>query len=415
MQASLLFGKGHHGKAPDLWSELRRSFTLPDAVNQPEVQRQIHWLVTHPSYLQKVARQSEPYIYHILRTIKERKLPGELALLPMIESSYDPFAYSGSGAQGLWQLMPGTGSHLGIKRGAGYDGRRDIIASTDAALSHLSYLHKFFEGNWILAIAAYDSGEGTVQKAVHHNQRVKQKTDFWSLKLPRETQTYVPRLLAIATIIRHPDYYPVKLPQIAYQPYFEKVELSKQIDFKQAAKLAEVSVADISQLNPGFSQKATTSAGPKKLLLPVESVETFKANYENRPITKEAAATAEVIVAATTQHKIGRGETLGAIAKKYHTTVLALQQANHLKGSQIRQGKILTIPGQDSPSTESKPKNKPVVLAQNSSRYYRVRRGDTLGKIAHRHHISVNKLRQLNHFNRRGFIKPGQKIKVAVG
>jgi len=409
VQASLLFGSHRGGQPPDIWSELRSSFKLPDAVNQPEVQRQIHWLVTHPSYLRKIAEQSEPYIYHIISTIKERHLPGELALLPMIESSYDPYAYSGSGAQGLWQLMPGTGSHLGVKRSIGYDGRRDIIVSTDAALNHLTYLQNFFHGNWILALAAYDSGEGTVQKAVHRNTRNNKAIDFWSLDLPRETQNYVPRLLAIAAIVRHPSQYHVKLPNLLYQPYFEKVELKKQIDFKQAAKLAKVTVADISQLNPGYNKKTTTSTGPKKLLLPVESVPTFKANYENRPIQVAEVKKDEVAAPTTTtqtqQHKIGRGETLGQIAKQYHTSVASIQKANHLRNNRIRQGRVLVIPGR----REKEPAAL-VQLVKNTPRYYHVRRGDSLDKIAHRNHISLKLLRQLNHLGSGRMIKPGQKL-----
>ena len=189
--------------APDVWDVLRNEFSISHEVTRPEVQEQIRWLVAHPSYVQKVCRQSEPYIYHILAEVKKRRLPGELALLPMIESAYDPFAYSGAGAAGLWQLMPRTGSDLGLKQDWWFDGRRSIRNSTDAALSYLLYLNKFFNGNWILAIAAYDSGEGTIARAIKYqpDQLLLEPTHT------RETKVYVPRFLALAEIIKNPRRY----------------------------------------------------------------------------------------------------------------------------------------------------------------------------------------------------------------
>ena len=163
---------------PNVWDVLRQQFSLNHEVTQPEVQNQIRWLVAHPSYIQKLARQSEPYIYHIVTEIKKRKLPGELALIPMIESSYDPFAYSGAGAAGLWQLMPGTGTDLGLKQDWWYDGRRSIGPSTNAALTYLAYLHNFFNGDWVLAFAAYDSGEGTMARIIKNSGQTGPKIRF---------------------------------------------------------------------------------------------------------------------------------------------------------------------------------------------------------------------------------------------
>lgn len=215
---------------PDVWDVLRSEFTLNHEVTRPEVQEQIRWLVAHPSYLHKVSRQSEPYIYHILAEIRKRKLPGELALLPMIESAYDPFAYSGAGAAGLWQLMPRTGSDLGLKQDWWFDGRRSIGPSTDAALNYLLYLNKYFSGHWVLAIAAYDSGEGTISRAIKAYSPPGRAVDFWTLPVPRETKVYVPRFLALAEIIKNPARYRVSLPNIPYLPYFAEVNIGSQID-----------------------------------------------------------------------------------------------------------------------------------------------------------------------------------------
>ncbi|TAL61791.1 MAG: lytic transglycosylase, partial [Legionella sp.] len=229
--------------AQDVWDVLRSEFNMGHEVNRPEVQEQIRWLVAHPSYLQKVCRQSEPYIYHIVHEIKKRKLPGELALVPMIESAYDPFAYSGVGAAGIWQLMPRTGSDLGLKQDWWYDARRSIGPSTDAALNYLLYLNKFFDGNWILAIAAYDSGEGTMARAIKSAGR--RGNYFWNLPIPRETKVYVPRFLALAELIKNPQRYRIELPSIPYLPYFQEVNIGSQIDLNHAAKMAGISYKEL--------------------------------------------------------------------------------------------------------------------------------------------------------------------------
>ena len=213
---------------PNVWDVLRKQFTLNHEVTHPEVQNQLRWLISHPSYLQQLA-QSEPYIYHIVTEIRKRNLPGEIALIPMIESAYDPFAYSGAGAAGLWQLMPGTGTDLGLKRDWWFDARRSIRPSTDAALNYLSRLNKFFNGNWLLTFAAYDSGEGTVAKCIKmSNQRG--SVSFWALPVPQETKAYIPRLLALAEVIQNPQRYHVQLPDIPHMPYFEEVNIGSQID-----------------------------------------------------------------------------------------------------------------------------------------------------------------------------------------
>ncbi|OYV55112.1 MAG: lytic transglycosylase, partial [Legionella sp. 21-45-4] len=234
-------------KTPNVWEVIRKQFSLNHELNRPEVQNQLRWLIAHPSYLNELAR-AEPYIYHIVNEIKKRHLPGELAIIPMIESSFDPFAYSGAGAAGLWQLMPGTGTDLGLKRDWWFDARRSIGPSTDAALNYLTYLHKFFHGNWILAIAAYDSGEGTMSRIIKKSNQTYQNTQFWSLQVPNETKAYIPRLLALAEVIQNPERYHVKLPDIPHTPYFEEVNIGSQIDLNNAAKLAGITYQDLIKL-----------------------------------------------------------------------------------------------------------------------------------------------------------------------
>ena len=330
----------------DVWDVLRSEFKLNHETSRAEVQEQIRWLIAHPSYLYKVCRQSEPYIYHIVGEIKKRKLPGELALLPMIESAFDPFAYSGVGAAGLWQLMPRTGTDLGLKQDWWFDGRRSIRPSTDAALNYLVRLNKFFQGSWILAIAAYDSGEGTMLRAIKSTGSTQRNVSFWDLPTPRETQIYVPRLLALAEIIKNPQRYKLALPEIPYLPYFEEVNIGSQIDLSHAAKLAGISYKELIKLNPGFNRWTTAPYKPFKLLIPTEKVHQFNLNLANFPEEKRVS---------WTKHQVKFGDNLDNIANRYHTTVNLIKQLNQLTTNTVKPNQSILIP-----ST----KNAPVIIAK---------------------------------------------------
>jgi len=317
---------------PDVWDVLRHQFQLNHETSRAEVQQQIHWIVNHPSYLQQVCRQSEPYIYHILGEIKKRNLPGELALLPMIESAYDPFAYSGVGAAGLWQLMPRTGADLGLKQDWWFDGRRSIRPSTDAALNYLQYLQQFFSGNWIFAIASYDAGEGTISRLI---KAASPNVSFWDLPVPRETQVYVPRLLALAEIIQNPQRYKISLPEIPYLPYFEEVNIGSQIDLSHAAKLAGISYKELIKLNPGYNRWTTAPYKPFKLLIPAEKVQQFNFNLAHFPFEKRVS---------WTKHVVKPGDDLSLIASRYHTTVNLIKELNQLKNNQVKPQQAILIP-----------------------------------------------------------------------
>lgn len=269
-------------KSQYFWLELRSSFKLNHHADNASVRRQIETYRHNPDYLNKTLTKATPYLYYILQQTIKRNLPGELVLLPVLESAYDPFAYSNRGAAGLWQIMPSTGSGFGLKENWWYNGRRDISASTRAALEYFAYLKNYFNQNWLLAIAAYDSGEGTVQNAIGYGRGT--DADFWNLPLPRETQAYVPRLLALAEIIANPRHYGIKLPDIKSGPYFVAVNLSTQIELAHAAQLAEISLQEMYRLNPGYNRWATDPNGPHRLLLPVEKIEKFRQNLETSPI-----------------------------------------------------------------------------------------------------------------------------------
>ena len=342
---------------PDVWDVLRAQLSMNHEITRPEVQEQIRWLAAHPSYLEKVSRQSEPYIYHILAQIRKRKLPGELALIPMIESAYDPFAYSGAGAAGLWQLMPRTGSDLGLKQDWWFDGRRSVGPSTDAALNYLVYLHKFFSGNWILAIAAYDSGEGTIARSIKANTRPGHAVDLWSLPIPQETRVYVPRLLALAEVIKNPARYKIELPNIPYLPYFAEVNIGSQIDLNHAARLAGISYKELIKLNPGYNHWTTAPYKPFRLLIPTEKVERFNLNLANMPEDKRVS---------WTKHKVRQGDSLSNIASRYHTTVNLIKQVNQLTNNFVKPNQSILIPS--SKNTAVVAKNEDIATVADSKK-----------------------------------------------
>ena len=382
----------------NVWEVMRKEFTLNHDVNRPEVQNQLRWLVAHPSYVNALA-DAEPYIYHIVNEIKKRHLPGELAIIPMIESSFDPFAYSGAGAAGLWQLMPGTGTDLGLKRDWWFDARRSIGPSTDAALNYLTYLHKFFHGDWILAVAAYDSGEGTMARIIKKSGQTGPHISFWSLHVPNETKAYIPRLLALAEIIQNPARYHVTLPDIPHTPYFEEVNIGSQIDLNNAAKLAGISYADLIKLNPGYNHWTTAPYRPYKLLIPANKVDHFSRNLANLPLEERVS---------WKRHQVSAGDNLQLIARQYHTSVDLLKELNQLKSNTVARGQYVLIPSK---------KSTPVVKKKATTahnKYYKVvhivQAQDTYLTIATKYGISSTQIRQWNHLKTNSLLHKGQTL-----
>lgn len=326
----------HNTDQNDLWGALRSGFQLQHYENTPQVQEQIGWFMHNQNYLYRTTNRAAPYMYYIYQQVQQRHLPTELVLLPILESAYNPFASSNRGATGLWQLERGTASAFGVKQDWWYDGRRDVLASTNAALDYLTYLQNFFSDNWYLALAAYDSGEGTVQEAMRRNIRDGYSTDYWSLPLPMETRSYVPRLLALAAIIEDPDKYHIRLPAINNSPYLGAVDIGGQIDLNEAAQLANISLDELKQLNPGYVHYTTDPQGPHKLLLPFDKIQTFQENLLN--ISKTEKTTSWV------HYKVHRGDTLESVAQRFDTSVNLLQQINHLHSYKLVHVRMLLIP-----------------------------------------------------------------------
>lgn len=379
----------------DIWAVLRNEFRLNHELNRPEVQEQIRWLAAHPGYVEKACRQSEPYIYHVAVQLKRKKLPGELALLPMIESAYDPFAYSGKGAAGLWQIMPKTAQDLGLKQDWWFDGRRSIGPSTDAALHYLEYLNKFFNGSWILAIAAYDSGEGTVSRAIKSSGNFRGSVNYWSLPVPNETKVYVPRFLAFAEIITNPARYHITLPAIPYLPYFEEVNIGSQIDLNSAAKLAGISYKELIKLNPGYNHWTTAPNQPFKLLIPKHKVAQFSFNLSNMPEEKRLSFS---------KLRVLKGDTVNNIAARYHTTANMIKKVNQLNGNYVKPNQSILIPGaQDPKATRLMPvpstplKNpQPILSAANKRVIHIVQIQETYETLQRLYNVSAKAIQAWN-------------------
>ncbi len=317
-----------------LWTQLRSGFALPVARSGP-VQTQLQNFARDPGNVEAILQRGRPYLYHILSEINQRGLPTELALLPAVESAYNPFAQSPRGATGLWQFMPRTAGDLGLERDSWYDGRRDVIAATTAALDYLTQLQRRFDGDWLLALAAYNAGPTRVQRAIRHNRRNGKPVDFWHLQLPRETREYVPKLLALRSLIATPSTYGLSLPEVADKPYFAVVNSGGALDLAVAAHLAGVTVDEIHRLNPAFTRKTVRRSGSHRLLIPAGKAVSFGT---------QLAALAETKRVRWVRHPIRSGDTLSAIAQRYRISVARLQDFNTLSNSHIVAGDLLIVP-----------------------------------------------------------------------
>ncbi len=371
------------------------------------IQSELRSYTRNPNYLNRVSQRAAPYLHHIVEELNHRNMPLELALLPIVESAYQPFAYSPSRAAGIWQFIPGTARHYGLKINWWYDGRRDVHAATDAALNYLQDLHDEFN-DWMLALAAYNAGAGNVRKAIRRNKKQNKSTDFWSLPLPRETRHYVPRLLAISQIIAQPDQFGIVLNPIPNSPQLARVHIGSQIDLALVEELADVPIATLYRLNPGLNQWATDPGGPHQIVLPLDKAAQFELALAKHP--KEKRITWQ-------RHNIRSGETLSHIANKYRTKVSVLKQVNSLRGNTIRAGRELMIPvAAKSADRYVLSADQRIARAQNSGAGYKVnytvRRGDSLWKIANRYGVSISKLTRWNGISRKDVLKPGAKLVI---
>jgi membrane-bound lytic murein transglycosylase D len=386
----------------DLLARMRNGFTIDD-VDHPAVDRELRWFVNHPAYLDRTFSRGERYLYHIVGELERRKMPLELALLPVVESAFNPMAYSRARASGLWQFIPGTGKRYGLKQNWYYDGRRDVVAATDAALDYLQALADEFDGDWLLAIAAYNSGEMNVERALAKNRKAGKPTDFFSLPLPRETRAYVPKLLAMRRIVDAPESHGLDFATIPNQPYFTKVNVGGQIDLHVAAELADMSKEELLALNPCFNHWVTDPEGPFELLVPLDREERLIAGLADLPPEKRVRIV---------YHRVARGESLGKIAGQYGVSVAALREANGLKSNSVRPGQDLLITAAPRAITADLTASLEPKRAQSSDGKHTVRNGETLWSIARRHNVSMNELASANSMSTKDTLVAGQVLKV---
>lgn len=392
----------------DVWARIRDGLALPES-DHARVVAARNWYANHQAYLDRVATRARPYLHYIVEEVEARGMPMEIALLPIVESAFDPYAYSHGRASGLWQFIPGTGRHYGLKQNWWYDGRRDVVESTRAALDYLEYLHGLFDGDWLLALAAYNAGEGNVARAVERAVAAGRPTDFFSLSLPTETRGYAPKLLAIRDLVADPEAWGVSFQPVANEPFLGVVELDGQIDLALAADVAEMPLDELYLLNPGFNRWATDPDGPHRLVLPATQVAVFNERIALVPADQRVA---------WLRHRVAPRETLGALARRYRTTVAELQRINELRGTMIRVGQNILVPSPARPEGAyvlSAPARLAATQAESRAgrrNDYTVRRGDSLWAISQRHGVTVRQLAAWNGMAPNDTLREGQQLVV---
>lgn len=397
----------------NLWDYLGKHFTLSGVGGDGRVQAELTWYAQHGAYLERVANRARPYLYYIVQQVEAHKMPLDIALLPVVESAYDPFAYSYGRAAGLWQFIPGTGRNWDLKQDWWYDGRRDVVASTRAALDYLQYLHGQFHDDWLLALAAYNSGGGTVQRAIDYNARRGLPTDFWHLDLPAETRAYVPRLLAICQLVATAGHFGVDLPAIPNQAYLAQVDVGGQIDLATAARLADITTQQMYLLNPGFNRWATDPTGPDTLLVPLDKQTEFE---------KALAALPSHDRVQWATHRVQSGDTLGEIARRQHTTVAVIRTLNGLHGNLIHVNQVLLIPVARKTLADATLVAEARVAQHHYPRrdsyqpggriVHHVRSGESLSTIARHYRVNVTQLAQWNGLSLHSVLHVGQRLTI---
>ncbi|MEB0006884.1 LysM peptidoglycan-binding domain-containing protein [Pseudomonas sp. MH9.2] len=403
----------------DVWERMRQGFQLQEGNGQnPRIDQQRLWFANNPSFLENAGERGSLYMHYIVERLEERNMPLELALLPVIESAYNPLAYSRSDAVGLWQFIPSTGRYFNLRQTSFYDGRRDITASTIAALDYLTRLHDMFNGDWLLALAAYNAGEGTVSRAIERNQKLGLPTDYWNLPLPQETQDYVPKFLALSQVVLAPEAYGVNLNPIANQPYFQVVELNQRMDLSKVAAMADIDEDELFQLNPAFKKRMTVD-GPQHLLVPTAKAQLLTASLSNMKPQELAGwqqyrvRTGDTLASRdkptrSRNYRVKKGDNLVAIAKANKVEVKDLQHWNQLSGRNLKVGQTLVMQDMISPKGKGKSKGK---SSDKKSTQYTIRKGDSMYMVAKRFNVEMEHLQRLN--PRSGHaLKPGQTLTV---
>lgn len=390
----------------DLWARIRGGFAMRD-LDSPLIARHEKWYASRPDYVARMTERARRYLYYIVGEVERRGMPSEIALLPMIESAFNPGAYSTSRASGIWQFIPSTGKNFGMQQNWWYDGRRDVVSATNGALDYLQKLHDMF-GDWELALAAYNWGEGAVQRAQARNRKRGLPVNYTSLRMPDETRNYVPKLMAVKNIVANPASFGLVLQDIPNEPYFAAVSTAKHIDVKLAAQLADVSLEEFQALNPAHNRPVILEDNSDLILLPMDKVETFRANLEayDKPLVSWQA------------YQPKKGERLDKLAPRFGLSVEKLKSVNGLSGrAKLTTGQTLLVPvngEEEEVESEFEAFNMHLspTAGDRTTRTVRhtVRKGETLASIARRYGVSVASLKSRNGHIRQ--VRAGQKITI---
>ncbi|KAF1054664.1 MAG: Membrane-bound lytic murein transglycosylase D [Burkholderia gladioli] len=395
-------------KDSDLWARIRRGFQMPD-LQSDLVDMQTTWYTERPDYVQRMTERSQKYLYHIVEELEARNMPTELALLPFIESAYNPQALSVAKAVGMWQFIAGTGRTYNLKQNMWQDERRDVLASTSAALDYLSRLHDMF-GDWYLALAAYNWGEGNVQRAIARNQAAGLPTDYQSLRMPNETRNYVPKLQAVKNIIANPRQYGLTLPDIPNHPYFVTVTTSHDIDVKMAAQLSGLSLEEFKALNPSFSKPVIVGATQPQILLPFDNASQFEKGLKSYGGQ----------LSSWTTYTVTERSRPAAIAEKIGVDADTLMAVNKIPvGIRLKPGSTIVVPrgNDDEDISADVAENGALAMEPDvpdtRKMMIRVRRKQTMASLASRYGVSVGQLHAWNR-TRRDMVMPGQTMVLHV-
>ena len=390
----------------NLWLRIQHGYAMPD-ITSPYTNKFENWYASRPDYVEKMMERSQKYLFYVVEEVEKRGMPTEIALLPMIESAYNPKAYSRSHAAGIWQFVPATGKHFGLQQNWWVDNRRNVTAATQAALDYLQKLHNMF-GSWDLALAAYNAGEGTVGRAIIKNQKSGLPTDYQNLKLPLETAQYVPKLQAIKNIVTNPERYGLNLAPISNEAYFAEIDPPYQIDAKLAANLAGISHDEFALLNPSYNRPiVATKNNSHKLLLPVSAIETFESNLNNY----------DQSLVSWKVYNAKRGEQLASIAKKFDISINRLREVNDLpKGKKLTNTLHLLVPADESSTNKinvAKLASQQTKTQQDHIKHvtHKIKRGETLSTLATMYGTNTKDLMKMNRLKSTK-LKVGQILKV---
>ena len=383
----------------DIWQRIRSQLTMVVPDNK-EVAKWRNYYLRHPNFMVTISERAEPFLYYIVEEIERRNMPIELALLPIVESAYLPYGVSHKSAAGLWQFMPVAAKRFNLTRNWWYDGRRDIVTSTDAALDYFQFFHRTLGQDWLNAVAAFNSGEGRVGRAIAKNKRAKKAYDFWSLDLPAETTAYVPKLLAIVDILQRADELNYVFSPIKNAPAVTTIALKSQLDITLAAKWANIEAKELIRLNPGLNRGVTPPDDNYQLLVPIASAVSLQ---------NKLASTKQKEWLRWHQYTVKSGDTLSEISAKHSVKVAAIKQLNQLASNNIRIGQTLVLPLTSHVLDLSE-----FTRYGTKRRYHVVKSGDNLWDISRKYKVKVQDLVRWNKLSGNSLLQPKQKLKVSL-